>query len=105
MGATLRSNLPKLAAEAQSKAGRAVQKTVHDVQGHAQTNAPVDTGSLRASIGAEMTGPLSGVVPSHAEYSMYVEYGTSRMGAQPFLTPAAETVRPGFEAAMKRIVS
>jgi len=38
-----------------------------------------------------------------AEYAGYVEFGTSRQRAQPYLTPAAEAVRPGFEAAMTQI--
>lgn len=29
-----------------------------------------------------------------AEYGMYVEFGTVRMGARPYLAPAAESVKP-----------
>lgn len=72
------------------------------VQHHAQELCPVDTGRLRnsitytlgdsdygfpgmgASVGRELT------VGSEVEYAAYVELGTSRTRAQPFLRPAAE---------------
>lgn len=37
-----------------------------------------------------------------AEYGIFLEYGTLRSAAQPFMTPAVEAVRPAFERDMKR---
>ena len=63
---------------------------------------PVDTGRLRNSITHRMGGggfsfPGMGAavgkevtVGSNVEYAAYVELGTSRTDAQPFLRPAAE---------------
>lgn len=63
---------------------------------------PVDTGRLRNSITHRMGGggfsfPGMGAsvgkevtVGSNVEYAAYVELGTSKMDAQPFLRPAAE---------------
>lgn len=104
MGAKLTSRLPMIGAALEAKANAAVRKAAFDVQAQAKQRAPVDTGALRTSIGVEMTGPLSAEVATAMDYAEYVEYGTSKMGAQPYMTPAAEAVRPGFERAMGQIV-
>ena len=53
----------------------------------AKSLVPVDTGTLQASI----TGFSSGegcVCDASTEYAQYVEYGTYKMGAQPYFEPA-----------------
>lgn len=53
--------------------------------------APVDTGRLRASIAQEIGGDDDGLVArvgTNVEYAPYLEFGTSRMSARPFLRPA-----------------
>lgn len=87
-----------------AKASVAVQKAAHDVQGHAQGIAPVDTGYHRSAINAQMMGALQAEVIAGAEYAVYLEYGTYKMGAQPSMVPAAEAVRPSFIAAMRQVV-
>lgn len=104
MAVSLTSRLPVIAAEMRPKAALAVQKTASDLEGHAKQNAPVDTGYLQGSIQAEQVAELTSVVNVGAEYGVYVEFGTSRMAAQPYLVPAAETVRPAFIAAMKQLI-
>lgn len=50
---------------------------------------PIDTGYLHDSIGVEFLG--DGVAfYANAEYAQYVEFGTSRMGAQEYFRPALE---------------
>lgn len=50
---------------------------------------PIDTGYLYDSIGVEFLG--DGVAfYANAEYAQYVEFGTSRMGAQEYFRPALE---------------
>lgn len=51
---------------------------------------PVRTGYLAGSISASISGTNSIHVEASAGYAQYVEYGTSRMGAQPFFEPAVE---------------
>lgn len=65
--------------------------------------APVDTGRLRDSIGLEGGGgearasSLASVsVVARAPYAGFVEFGTSRMGPQPFMRPAVRAHRKGF---------
>lgn len=100
----VRSRFPQLTAAAHALAEHAVAKAAHDIEAHAKANAPVDTGLLRNSIGAHREGPAAWVVESPVDYSVYQEYGTSRMTAHPYMTPAVELVRPQLVAALRRIV-
>ena len=63
----------------------------------------MDTGHLKNSIQARPEGLLVWRVESPADYSLYVEFGTRRMAARPFLTPAVEIVRPRLLEALRRI--
>lgn len=46
-------------------------------------------GTTKRSIDFEITdGGLTGIVQPHTHYSVYVEYGTRNMSAQPFIKPA-----------------
>lgn len=57
--------------------------------------SPVDTGFLRSQIHVE-PGDRQGTyrVVSGANYSQWVEYGSSHASAQPFLTPALRHISP-----------
>lgn len=62
----------------------------------AKRYAPVDTGTLQESIRYAVQGKGEDIelrVGSDVEYSVYVEVGTSKMSAQPYLRPALETRR------------
>jgi HK97 gp10 family phage protein len=67
---------------------RQVHQLADAILTEAQGRAPVDTGALRASGFVE--GRASAyTVGFEKEYAPYVEFGTSEMNAQPFLTPSA----------------
>lgn len=69
--------------------------------------APVMSGELKGSITYDITSnedTVEGRVYSTAEHAVYVEFGTSRMPAQPFLTPAAEIAKDAFMSAMKEAI-
>jgi hypothetical protein len=59
----------------------------------------VRTGRLRASIvwvpGVDEISPYVDI-GSNVEYAIYVEMGTSRMAARPYLRPALEAARASF---------
>jgi len=57
------------------------------VETAAAADCPVDTGTLRDSITSSTDG-LHLVVGSDVEYAVFVEVGTRRTPAQPFLRPA-----------------
>jgi HK97 gp10 family phage protein len=87
------------------KAG--VQQTVAEtallIETDAKLFAPVDTGRLRASIHAEIApNGLSATVEAGVDYAVFLEFGTRRQRAQPFLFPAYEKNRLAFVAALKR---
>lgn len=63
------------------------------IESEAKQLAPVDTGHLRASIGAVQEGRATWVVRAAAHYALYVEMGTRYMGAQPYMRPAIERAR------------
>jgi HK97 gp10 family phage protein len=98
------SRLDKIAAGMTAKASAAVQKAALDVEGQAKGIAPVDTGFHKSAIQSQSMGALEAHVNAGAEYAVYLEYGTSKMAAQPAMVPAAEAVRSSFIRAMGQIV-
>lgn len=59
-------------------------------ESYAKADCPVDTGRLRNSItNAVEVGEQSVYIGSNVEYAAFVELGTSRMKARPYLKPAA----------------
>lgn len=96
---------------------KGILTTCINVMTNAKTITPVDEGRLRNSImykilkkkggfnnsGGEKANKeitpepkkLEGYVGSNTEYSIYQEFGTRKMRAQPFLRPAIEFVRTG----------
>lgn len=98
---TVTSNrFAELAAKLPALAGEAVRKAGLDIVTYAKMAAPVDTGYLRNSITFQSQSATSGLVYVGAEYGIYQEYGTRKMPAHPYFTPAVEAVRPQFEAAV-----
>lgn len=99
------SRLGAVSVAAESEVSAAVRKTAADIKAGAQSRAPVDTGNLRSNIRTRSTGKFSAEVVANAPYSVYVEFGTSKMGAQPFMVPAAEAQRAAFMAMVKAAFS
>lgn len=91
----LQANLIRAAVEAHSAAAVAVRLEVAAVKDDAVTGAPRDTGELEAGIVGSVDG-LEGEVRATARHSDFVEHGTSRTPAQPYMAPAAERSRPRF---------
>jgi len=75
--------------------GKHLVKTAFKVERRAKELAPVDTGRLRASITHEIGADSQGLVATvgtNVVYAPFLEYGTSRMSARPFLRPALGSV-------------
>ena len=68
------------------------------IEAAARNLVPVDTGKLRNSLTHQVKGFTLMVGSRDVDYSMYVEYGTSRMRAQPYLRPAIESAGRTFGA-------
>jgi HK97 gp10 family phage protein len=114
--------LGRMTAEMRPEAEKIVEKYGLMVASTAAQNAPVDTGSLRNSILAQSrmarktnitlengnmtestTTELTFVVSDGVEYGVYQEFGTSKMGAWPFMTPAIEAWADRFMNAFSEL--
>ena len=86
----------------------ALSKTSADIVADAKKASPVDTGNLRASISASPVesgedGSFYAEIGPTAAYGVFVELGTSRSPAQPFLYPAAEFHSEALTQALKSL--
>lgn len=83
-------NTAQAAQGIESAIGVALEKIGLLAEGYAQIKCPVDTGNLRASITHEVdAGEKAVYIGTNVEYAPYVELGTSKQKAQPYLRPAA----------------
>lgn len=102
---TIVSNrFPELARKLPQAARQIVTETTAEVEEYAKTVVPVDTGALRASIQSEVTG-TEGTVYTDQSYAEFVEFGTVNMAAQPYMTPAGEAARQGFDRKLRDLES
>lgn len=56
-------------------------------EGYAKMKCPVDTGNLRNSI-SHMVANNAAYIGTGVNYAAYVEMGTSKMAARPYIEPA-----------------
>ena len=89
MGATGKfiDNSPAFISAMDGAVPRALDAVGAAAVGYAQDLCPVDTGTLRGSI-THAVGGDTVEVGTDVEYAPYVEFGTRKQRAQPFLTPA-----------------
>jgi HK97 gp10 family phage protein len=97
----IRGNTGAVMANIASKIGAAAERAAEIVKQEAQAIVPVDTGDLLLSIGLTESidngkSVTVGVIAT-APYSAFIEFGTVKMSAQPFL-------RPAIDQAHKRIL-
>jgi HK97 gp10 family phage protein len=93
----------QIEAEIEKDAKQAVKESSYLMEAQAKALAPVKTGYMRSNIKTYFNeGGLSGEVISHAEYSLFVEFGTSKQEAQPYMMPAYFKARKHFEQLLER---
>ena len=83
------SNLRNVESELRRRREQATEAIGLFVEGEAKLLAPVDTGNLRSSM-SHTSDDEKATIGTNVEYAIFLEKGTSRQKAQPFLTPAAE---------------
>lgn len=106
-GVTLDTSvLDKITDELRPRASETVERFGLLIAGDAAKAAPVDTGALRNSIVSEshMEGDLTFIIQDGVLYGIFLELGTSRMAAQPFVTPAVEKHAAKFLASFGEIL-
>lgn len=79
--------LGKMGAAIAAGAARAVERLCMETAENAKALCPVESGELKGSIAPQVTG-LSGSVAAGAGHAAYVELGTWKKEARPFLLPA-----------------
>ena len=73
---------------------QAIDHTIQDAENTCRREAPIDTGNLRRSIHKNKPQTCVGELRSRANYWVYLQWGTSKMKANPFVTRTAKSVAP-----------
>lgn len=114
-----RNRFPEVLRQMRDEASKIVRETAFQIQtnvlegmssahsgriyGDHQASAPgempaIDIGNLIGSVQVEAEpGAAEAFVYTGAEYSAHLEFGTIHIAARPFMTPAVEQERTGFE--------
>jgi len=86
------TKLNEIIAKLPANRDKIVKAVAFEVLREAQQKAPVDTGALKANADVNTKYAGDGImsVEFYQEYAPYVELGTYKMAARPFLKPAVE---------------
>jgi HK97 gp10 family phage protein len=99
------SHKDEILKELEAKTAQALEICGGMAESYAKEACPVDTGRLRNSITHAQTGEREETIGSGVEYAPFVELGTTRMSARPFLGPAAEGHADQYSAVIKQVLS
>lgn len=84
---------------------RAIKQNGAEMQAGAQQYVTVDTGALKRSIELEiMDKGFTAKVKPTMEYAQYVEYGTRKQSAQPYMRPAFHVQKLIFLSDMAKLL-
>jgi len=92
------SNRAEVLAQVSSAKTRALEIMGGKAESYAKQLCPVDTGNLRNSITHQQMDESTEAIGTAVEYAPFVELGTRRQRAQPYLKPAAENHGPEYKA-------
>jgi HK97 gp10 family phage protein len=102
MNVTFKDNSAEILKAFEQATERALEKIGLVAEGYAKKLTPVDTGRLRNSITHEVDGN-DVYIGSNVEYAPYVELGTSKQKAQPYLKPAATEHTETYKNILKTV--
>ncbi len=97
----LTSRIPQIIMFSSARASAAVRQAEIAIERGSKARSRVDTGTMRGGWQHQIKGPFEGMVFNLIDYTVYNEFGTSRMSAQPMLRPAVEDARPDFERGIR----
>ena len=98
------SNVRQALEDLKQKKETALEVIGGKAESYAKQLCPVDTGRLRNSITHAQLTEDTEVIGTNVSYSIFVELGTRRSRAQPFLRPAAENHGSEYKAIVDRIL-
>lgn len=104
----LRSRLDSIARSLPDEVDSAIRLSAEAIEAGAKSRVPVDTGDLRDAIHTEKLEDGSyRVVAGNGDvfWGNFVEHGTTRTPAHPFLLPAAEAERDNIDGLVRRALS
>ena len=102
---TLNSRLTEIGDQMPEVIDGALDQYAESVVEQMREAAPVRTGHLRDNIKKDAPAEGGSVqINSEADYSGYVEYGTSRMAARPFFTPPLYEAEKELPAAIAEAI-
>jgi HK97 gp10 family phage protein len=89
-------------------AGQIAEEAARSMEGQVPPSEPGHAPAIRSGIlhdgikAVSVTGwqHAEAIAYTDVEYAQHLEYGTVHMEARPFMVPAAERLRPVFEAAI-----
>lgn len=88
-GISIKSNVDEYLKAVDAAKARGLEAVGLTAERYAKALCPVDTGRLRNSISHAVEGD-SVYIGTNVEYAIYVEKGTRKMQAYPYLKPAAQ---------------
>ncbi|GCE49197.1 HK97 gp10 family phage protein [Thermosporothrix hazakensis] len=97
------ADLDQAVDELENRTEQELLATGKECKNEAQKRVPVRTGRLKNSISYEQTDRYEVLVGTNVEYAPYVEFGTRKMQAQPYLLPAFEISRKGLVERLKKL--
>ena len=85
---------------------RAIEVGANRIRDYAKNVVPVKTGRLKGSIQVRSlrktkTGASAEIAPK-TEYDIFVEFGTYKMGARPYMRPAAFAIFPEIASMIEK---
>lgn len=100
---TIKNSLPLVFRNSEARASGIIQSGATNIETDAKAHAPVRTGELRDSIHTTTETPLSATVGADAGHAAFVELGTRRMAARPFMLPAFERTKDRIVQEFKKL--
>ena len=105
MSVTFVSHAKEVLSAEQAARNHALEIIGGKAESYAKKLCPVDTGRLRNSITHQQYDDNTEVIGTNVEYAPYVELGTHKQKAQPYLRPAAENHSAEYKEIIKAVMA
>lgn len=99
------NKLPTLARRVPERTHEVVAASLERVAEGCRRRSRVDEGEMRDGWAVAFEGPTDGRVFNDVPHTIFNEYGTVHMSAQPMLAPSIDEERPRFVAELAKTVS